>query len=194
MNAEFVKSAFFPKDFPVSLLPEVCFVGKSNVGKSSAINTIINRKDLAKVGKTPGKTRLINFFSIKTKELDFMLVDLPGYGYAKVSKKEREEWRKSIENYLKFRDNLRLVVFIIDIRRDPDEQDEVMFNWLNLYKKNFVMLLTKCDKLSNNELVKRLKDLYAHPMINQENSIVFSSVTRRGKDELYKKIIEVCSK
>jgi len=118
------------------------FCGKSNVGNHSAINTIINRKDLARVGKTPGKTRLINFFSIRDKENEFILVDLPGYGYAQVSKKEREEWRKSIESYLKVRSNLKLVIFILDIRRDPDENDENMFNWLRFYKRNFVLLLT----------------------------------------------------
>ncbi|MCA1933571.1 MAG: ribosome biogenesis GTP-binding protein YihA/YsxC [Calditerrivibrio sp.] len=190
MIAEFVKSAFYPKDFPVSDLPEICFVGKSNVGKSSAINTLINRKDLARVGKTPGKTRLLNFFSIKDKGNHFILTDLPGYGYAKVSKKERDEWRKSIENYLKFRNNLKLVIFIIDIRRDPDENDEVMFNWLKYYQKNYVMLLTKSDKLSNNEIFNRMRDLEKHPMISKENLIIFSSVTKKGKDELYEKIIQ----
>lgn len=194
MQAEFIKSAFYPKDFPVIDLPEVCFVGKSNVGKSSAINTLINRKDLARVGKTPGKTRLLNFFSVKTKDINFVLVDLPGYGYARVSKKEREEWKKSIDNYLKYRINLKLVVFILDIRRDPDEQDEVMFNWLETYKKDFVILFTKSDKLSNNEIAKRLKDFYTHSMITPENCIIFSSFTKRGKDELYQKILEYCSK
>ncbi|ADR18793.1 ribosome biogenesis GTP-binding protein YihA/YsxC [Calditerrivibrio nitroreducens] len=194
VQAEFIKSAFYPKDFPIIDLPEVCFVGKSNVGKSSAINTLINRKDLARVGKTPGKTRLLNFFSIKAKDISFVLVDLPGYGYAQVSKKEREEWKKSIENYLKFRNNLKLVVFILDIRRDPDEQDEVMFKWLKAYNKDFVMLLTKSDKLSNNEIAKRLKELYLHPMINVDNCIIFSSLTKRGKDELYQKIVECCTK
>jgi len=97
MDAQFIKSAFYPKDFPILNLPEICFVGKSNVGKSSAINTIINRKDLARVGKTPGKTRLINFFSVKDRENEFILVDLPGYGYAQVSKRKG----KSGENQLK---------------------------------------------------------------------------------------------
>jgi GTP-binding protein len=189
MNAQFIKSAFYPKDFPMLNLPEICFVGKSNVGKSSAINTIINRKDLARVGKTPGKTRLINFFSIKDKENEFILVDLPGYGYAQVSKKEREGWRKSIESYLKIRDNLKLVIFILDIRRDPDENDENMFNWLRFYKRNFVLLLTKSDKLSNNELANRLSRLRMHPMITMDNTIVFSAITKRGKDELYEKIL-----
>lgn len=194
MQSEFIKSAFYPKDFPLHELPEVCFVGKSNVGKSSAINTLINRKDLARVGKTPGKTRLLNFFSIKTKDLHFVLVDLPGYGYAQVSKKEREEWKKSIENYLRLRTNLKLVVFILDIRRDPDEQDETMFQWLKSYNKDFVLLLTKSDKLSNNEISKRLRSLQTHPMISTENCIIFSSLSKRGRDELYQKIIEYCNK
>lgn len=189
MDAKFIKSAFYPKDFPILNLPEICFVGKSNVGKSSAINTIINRKDLARVGKTPGKTRLINFFSIKDKENEFILVDLPGYGYAQVSKKEREGWRKSIESYLKIRDNLKLVIFILDIRREPDEEDENMFNWLRFYKRNFVLLLTKSDKLSNNELANRLSKLRTHSMITMDNTIVFSAITKRGKDELYEKIL-----
>lgn len=188
MKTEFIKSAREPKQYPVTEYPEIAFVGRSNVGKSSMMNTLLGSKSLVKVGKTPGKTRLVNFFLVQDK---LMLVDLPGYGYAKVSKEEKKQWGETIENYLTDRTQLIACVLILDIRRDPNEDDLGMLFWFNHYSINTIIALTKCDKLSNNQSASRLAAISKQLNMSKDNFVLFSSLTGKGKDEIWNRIQEV---
>ena len=158
-SAEFIKSAVKPDQYPKTGMPEIAFAGRSNVGKSSLINTLLGRKKLAQTSATPGKTRLINFFTVNAK-LSF--VDLPGYGFAKVSRAEQEKWGPMIETYLGERVNLRLVVSILDIRHDPTQQDRDLIEWLRHYGRNHLIVLTKSDKISRGEAMRRRRQIVAH--------------------------------
>jgi GTP-binding protein len=187
VKAEFIKSALLPKDYPVSSLPEVAFVGRSNVGKSSVINALLNRKNLVKVGKTPGKTWLINFFNINDK---IVFVDLPGYGYAKVSKSEKKDWSENIFTYISKRENLHLIVLILDIRRVPTEDDIFVINMLNSFNRDVLILLNKSDKLSNNQITKQLNTISEALEVRKEDFVIFSAVKKRGVADAWKKIEE----
>ena len=149
LSAEFVLSAREPAHYPPAVLPEIAFAGRSNVGKSSLINTLVKRKGLARTSNTPGRTQEINFFTVNNR---FAFIDLPGYGYAKVPEEIRKHWGPMIETYLRERQTLRLVVLILDIRRDPSEEDRQLIGWLQFYRLRFLIVLTKIDKLSRNEL------------------------------------------
>lgn len=188
MKTEFIKSAKEPHQYPITEYPEIAFAGRSNVGKSSMINTILGTKNLVKVGKTPGKTRLVNFFLIQDS---FMLVDLPGYGYAKVSKEEKKVWGETIENYLTERQQLIACVLIMDIRRDPNEDDLGMLFWFNHYSIRTIIALTKCDKLSNNQNASRLAAISKQLNLSKDHFVMFSSLTGKGKDEIWERISEV---
>lgn len=187
-KAEFVISAVKPTGYPETDISEVAFVGRSNVGKSSLINTITNRRKLVKVSQTPGKTKLVNFFIIN----DAMhFVDLPGYGYAKVSKKERESWGKTIEMYLHYRPQLSKVVLLLDCRRVPNEDDKLMYKWIQHYNYEPVIVMTKIDKLNRSEIVKAEKTIRATLNIPKEIKIYnFSSLKKIGKEELTDKLLE----
>lgn len=187
MNAEFILSAAKPEQFIKTDLPEICFAGRSNVGKSSMINKILGRKNLVKVGNTPGKTRLINFFNIDSK---YIFTDLPGYGYAAVSKAERAAWGKLIEYYFAYRQNLALCVLLLDIRRIPNNDDMKMIAAMNSRNVPLISVLTKADKLSNNEKVKQIKIISESSGIDKENLIVFSSVTGQGKEQVWQEIVK----
>lgn len=181
-NSEFIISAVKPAQYPKDNRTEIAFVGRSNVGKSSIINALTNRKKLAKVSQTPGKTRLINFFLINN---DFYLVDLPGYGYAKVSKKEQASWGKTIETYLHGRDELRRVVLLVDSRHKPTGDDKMMYDWIKHYGYDCVVVATKKDKLSNNELRKSEKLIKDTLKLTPEDRFYFfSSLNKIGRDEL----------
>lgn len=182
VSAEFIKSTVRPADFPKEKLPEVAFVGRSNAGKSSLINTLVGRKRLAKTSSTPGRTRLINFFRINHK---LILVDLPGYGYAKVPASVKKGWKPMIEGYLKDRENLKGIVLITDIRRPPEAEEEMLIEFLDSLKIPSVGALTKIDKLSGNEKARQLR-LFKKSM--DGTLIPFSSMTGEGKDELWKAI------
>jgi len=190
MKAEFVTSAKEPKGYPETDFPEIAFAGRSNVGKSSMINTLLGTKKLVKVGKTPGKTRLVNFFLVSDK---IMLVDLPGYGFAKVSKSEKAQWGETIENYFTERTQLTACVLILDIRRDPNDDDLGMLYWLQHYNVKALVALTKSDKLSNNQQASRLAKISKQLHIPKEDFILFSSLTRKGKDVVWEKIEELSS-
>lgn len=182
-NSDFVISAVKKEQYPITGLPEIAFVGRSNVGKSSIINALTNRKKLAKVSQTPGKTRLINFFIINGDE--FYLVDLPGYGYAKVSKTEKASWRKTIETYLNGRQELKRVVLLVDSRHKPTADDIQMHEWIKFYGYDEVVIATKSDKLSNNELRKSEKVIRETLNLGKEDKLYFfSSLNKKGKDEL----------
>ena len=155
-NAKFIISSPNLKLCPPTQLPEIAFLGRSNVGKSSFINSICNIKNLAKTSSSPGKTRLINFFEINE---EFMFVDLPGYGYAKVSAKMQEEWQKNLEDYLLNRKQLKCLFLLIDARHDIQKNDLQMIEWLNFYNLNYKVIATKADCYSKSKLLSHLNDI-----------------------------------
>ena len=181
--------AVAPEGYPDSSLPEIAFVGRSNVGKSSLINALINRKALARVSKQPGKTRTINFYNI---EGALYFVDLPGYGYAKASKTELAKWGPMIEGYLKNRQQLKCIVQLIDIRHPPSALDMQMHDWLRHYNFKMIFVLTKMDKIKRSQVDKHIKII--RTALNLSTSDVFlpfSSETKQGRDELLGTIQEI---
>ena len=186
-SAEFVKSAVWPPQYPPATMPEIAFVGRSNVGKSSLINTLVGRKNLAKTSNTPGRTQLINFFTINEK---ISFVDLPGYGFAKVSRSVKKDWGDMIEAYLRERQSLCLVVFILDVRRDPSTDDLSLRDWLAHYRIPYVFILTKVDKLSNNQAMSRKKAIEKIIDSSTKNKLIlFSAKTKKGKDDILEFLI-----
>lgn len=153
-NPKLIQVAGFESQFPKSHLKEVAFVGRSNVGKSSFINTIFNRKNLAKTSEKPGKTRTINFYNGDDK---LIFVDLPGYGYARASKSDQEKWAKLINTYLHGRENLIEVFLLVDSRHKPSKEDQQMYEWIRAFGFSGYVILTKCDKLSKNKISKSIK-------------------------------------
>lgn len=190
-SAEFVKSAVKVKDYPNAVSGEIAFAGRSNVGKSSLINAILNRRQLAKTGSTPGKTRTINFFLI---DEDFYFVDLPGYGYAKVSRTMRQSWSIMVENYLKAERPIKALVLIIDIRRDPGDYEMTLVEWLNYYRIPVVIVLTKADKLSGNKRAVRVREIARLLNIEKEEAVLFSARTREGSAKLWEYLIRFLEK
>ena len=182
-SSEFVISAAAPAQFPKAPTPEVAFAGRSNVGKSSLLNSLVNRKGLAKTSATPGKTQQINFFRINDR---YHFVDLPGYGYAKVSKTEREAWVRLIESYLSDRPQLKLVAALSDIRHEPTALDRDLFQWLDAIGRPFVIVLIKYDKVSPAAAQARYDEVMELTSIypNRVGIIPFSSQTRHNRDAL----------
>lgn len=166
---------------PESALPEVAFAGRSNVGKSSLLNQLIRRKRFARVSNTPGRTREINFFRVNDH---FVLVDLPGYGYARISKERRAEWRPLIEGYLRSSPELRGIVQLLDVRHDPTGDDRQMMDFLATLGIPTLFALTKIDKLRNAERSRRLSELMREIGVDAEQAIPFSAETGEGRDEL----------
>ncbi|RUM57309.1 MAG: YihA family ribosome biogenesis GTP-binding protein [Persephonella sp.] len=186
-KVKFLKSAVKPEDYPPPLYPEVAVVGRSNVGKSSIINAILGR-DIAKVSSSPGKTRLINFFLVNDNTY---FVDLPGYGFAKVSKVEREKWRRMIGRYFHTRENLQLVVLLVDSRHKPTQLDIMMKEWLEALGIPFIVVGTKLDKLNQSEKAKAKKVI--RETLNLEKGVpifLTSSKEKIGIEELTKFIFD----
>lgn len=190
MDVQFLKSAFKEGHYPPPDLPEIAFAGRSNVGKSSLINTVVNRKKLARTSATPGRTQAINFFRLGN---EMILVDLPGYGFARVPNKVRNEWRNMVEAYLYKRETLRGVIVILDIRRDPATGDLELLHWLHHYGVPPIVVLTKADKISRQEARKRhgiiTKVLKEEGLLLIDGAmphepIIFSARTRLGRDEV----------
>ncbi len=185
-SAVFIKSCTEQKHFPKENIPEIAFVGRSNVGKSSLINSLVLRKDLVKTSGTPGKTQVINFFKINNA---FNFVDLPGYGYAKVPKEIREKWGPMIEGYLSDRKDLKGVVFILDIRHRPTEDDKRMNEWLAHYKIPVIYAATKADKIKEREIDGQIKKIKETLGLQEETTVLtFSAKTKTGRDSLWKNI------
>jgi GTP-binding protein len=191
-QVELKSSAYSIKDFPQWELPEFSFIGRSNVGKSSLINKLINRKNLARTSATPGKTRGLYFYLVNNK---FCFVDLPGYGYAKVSKHERERWAPIIEEYLSGRINLYGCLHLIDCRHEPTEDDRLMSAWLRTHSIRTITVATKADKLSRNALNKQLSLIRKSlGFFEQETLLTFSAKTGDGRDQLWKSITDLLPK
>ncbi len=180
-SAEFVKSAVKPAHYPEEDLPEIAFVGRSNVGKSSLINTILNRKNLVKTSSTPGRTQLINFFNINDA---FMLVDLPGYGYARVPQSVTKTWGTMIETYLSTRKTLRGVVLLMDIRREPGPDEDGLIAWFKSYGIPAVYVITKADKFSNQQRIANHARCAKSLGVDPSMLIAFSAKTRLGKEKV----------
>ncbi len=159
LSAEFVISAATPKQFPIDRRPQIAFAGRSNVGKSSIINTLLHRRNLVKASATPGKTQLINFFVIND---GFYFVDLPGYGFARVPRAVADAWAPMVEGYLKGSPGLQAVVVLLDARREPDERDKRLIDWLRHYDIPAIYALTKADKLNRREAERAQQEIHAH--------------------------------
>jgi len=181
-SSEFVKSAVKPSQYPTADFPEIAFSGRSNVGKSSLINTLLNRKRLVKTSSTPGRTQLINFFLINSA---FCFVDLPGYGYAKVPASVQKNWGPMIETYLLTRETLKGVVLIMDVRRIPGIKELEFIAWLSSFDIPHILILTKADKLSKTKQIKQ-KIIIAETLnVDKDNLILFSTKTGLGKNDIW---------
>ena len=189
VNSQLSATAVWPKQFPTDGLFEFVFVGRSNVGKSSLINCLSNRKSLARTSGNPGKTRTINFFKISIlsgeSPIDLYFVDLPGYGYAKVSRSESEKWGAMIEGYLKHRPQIKYIIMLLDIRHDPSAKDMELFEWLKHYNYNVIAVATKSDKLKRSQVQKHVAALRRALGVDV---LPFSSETLSGREELWKLI------
>ncbi len=186
MEVSFITSAFQESHYPPPDRPEIAFAGRSNVGKSSLINVILGRKKMARTSSTPGRTQAINFFLAGER---MYLVDLPGYGFARVPFQVRKSWGSMVETYLMKRPNLKAVVVILDIRRDPGRGDMDLLGWLNKYGIDTILVLTKADKLSRQKSTARAKLIReALGELASDSPTVFSAKTREGRDEIWEKI------
>lgn len=188
-NSHFLKSITDISDKPNSDKDEIAVIGRSNVGKSSLINALVSRKNLARVSRTPGKTQLINYYSIDDI---FFLVDLPGYGFAKVSRQNKVNWKLSIERYLKDNRYIRCILLLIDCRHSLMDSDRQMIDWLKFYRIPFIIVLTKSDKLSNNQLIKQ--ESIFKVMVEEVEILPFSTFRNKSHSLLKKKILMYISK
>jgi GTP-binding protein len=176
---------------PESSLPEVAFAGRSNVGKSSLLNTLVRRKSFARVSRTPGRTREINFFRVNNS---FVLVDLPGYGYARISKEKKAGWRPMIESYLRRTTQLRGIVLLLDIRREPSEDDRAMLDFLSELEVPAIVALTKADKLNKAGACEKTAEISRSLALEADQVIQFSAQTGEGRVELLEAIMQLVEK
>ena len=189
MDAAFLRSAFEASQYPPSDKPEVAFAGRSNVGKSSLLNALVNRKNLARTSSTPGRTQAINFFRVNDR---FTFVDLPGYGYARVWREVKKSWRGMVETYLRNRPNLKAVVVIVDIRRDLEEDDTSFMEWLEQEGKEVIPVLTKVDKLTRKERDSQVREMERELSgIVSQKPILFSAKTREGRKEIWDRLLSL---
>jgi len=182
-SAEFLKSALQQAGWPHDNIPEIAFLGRSNVGKSSLINSLLGVRGLARTSSTPGRTQVLNFFLINRQ---FRVVDLPGYGYARAPKDVRAEWGSAAEEYLAKREQLVLSIHIVDSRHEPSKQDLQLHEWLVHHHKPHLIVATKSDKLSKNELSRNVKRA-AHAF-KSDNLLIYSATKREGRDRLWSAI------
>ncbi|HEY6227099.1 MAG TPA: ribosome biogenesis GTP-binding protein YihA/YsxC [Verrucomicrobiae bacterium] len=182
-SAEFLKSAFRESDWPRDSLPEISFLGRSNVGKSSLINSLLGVRGLARTSSTPGRTQSLNFYTINGQ---FRFVDLPGYGYARAPKAIKAEWSQAAEDYLSRREQLALSIHIVDSRHQPSHQDLQLNEWLRHHRKRHLIVATKSDKLSQNELRKHIGEIA--DVFDNHEVIIYSATKRTGRDQLWSAI------
>ncbi len=182
IDIKLLMTAVKPEQYPDDSLPEIALVGRSNVGKSSLINCLANRKNIARTSSTPGKTATINFYEIAGK---YRIVDLPGYGYAKVSKQEKEKWGAMIEGYLSNRQSLVQVIQLVDARHKPTADDKMMFDWIRSYNYEPLLVATKIDKLKKSQIEGNLTAIYEDLELTDESVLIpFSSENRQGRDQV----------
>jgi GTP-binding protein len=184
-SAVFLKSALKPVQYPEADRPEIAFAGRSNVGKSSMINCLLNRRGLVRTSSTPGRTQMLNFFDINER---FRFVDLPGYGFARVPMAVKKSWGPMIRAYLESRSTLRGVVFILDIRRTPSEEDLRLLDWLEEYGCPTIMAVTKADKLARSRRDRQIETIASTCGLPVDAFTLFSATTRQGKDEIWERI------
>ena len=183
-------SAVSIRQYPEGNLPDIAFAGRSNVGKSSTINRLLNRKNFARVSSSPGKTATINFYNIDNI---FHLVDLPGYGFAKVSKKEQQKWGLMIEEYLQKREQLTAVIQLVDLRHKPTNDDVTMMDWIRGMGYRPIVIATKLDKLKKSEIMGNLETIHQTLELAEDDMLIpFSAKTGAGRDEIWKIIKECC--
>lgn len=188
-KAELLITAVKYEQYPEEGVPEIALAGRSNVGKSSLINTLINRKKLARTSGQPGKTQTLNFYNINDV---FRFVDLPGYGYARVSKTEREKWGKMIEYYLVHRKSIKEVFLLLDIRHSPGEHDKMMYEWLKSFGYSGYIIATKADKLSRNQQEKAISVIKKEMNIEDRSKIIsFSATKKQNKDKVWARIEDI---
>lgn len=191
-SVELLMTAGNASQYPETDFPEIAFAGRSNVGKSSLLNTLINRKNYARTSGQPGKTQTINFYAVNEAN---MLVDLPGYGYAKASKRDRERWGKLIESFLLNRSQLKGIMLLIDIRHVPGQNDVDMFQWITHFGYECYILATKADKISRGKRQKHISDIKKALGVTDINRIIpFSSVEKLNRELVWAKIIELSNK
>ena len=190
ISAEFLTGAVSSKQYPRSSSPEFAFAGRSNVGKSSLLRSLLNRKKLVRTSSTPGKTQQINFFNVNE---DLIFTDLPGYGFAKVPASVQRKWKKMIEQYLLKRESLTALIFIIDLRRDPTPLDLELKQWLDAYEIHYILVATKSDKLSTSERSKQIQKI-KKAFGGEGELIVYSSKSNLGRKELWSHITKLANK
>ena len=188
-NASLTVSAVQPKQYPPTAVPEIAMAGRSNVGKSSCINRLLNRNKLARTSATPGKTATINFYNIDSQ---MFFVDLPGYGFARVSKAEQEKWAKMINTYLETRETLRGVLLLVDARHKPTAQDVMMFSWIREAFEEVTVVATKCDKLGKTKIEENLSVIRKTLEMNERDTLIpFSAEKGTGKEELWAEVSRI---
>lgn len=187
-NVELVISAMKKDQYPEDGLPEVAFVGRSNVGKSSSINTLLGRKSLARVSQNPGKTRTINFYKINN---EFYFVDLPGYGYAKMSKESRKEWGKVMEEYFQNSKDLKHIFLLVDIRHEPKEDDVMMYSYATHYNIPVTVIATKSDKISRGGYQKAFSVIRKKLNYTGQSVLPISALKKTGTEEIWSQIVNI---
>lgn len=192
-RASFIKTAILPKDFPIlkddrgHLLPEIAVAGRSNVGKSSLLNHLFGSKGLVKTSSVPGKTQALNFFNVDDQ---LVFVDLPGYGYAEVPPSVRKQWGPMVERYLKEREALKLILFLFDIRRMPNEDDKRFLDWVVHYQKAMILVFTKVDKVTTNEKKANAQKILSAFGTENIHSVFYSATKNVGRKELQKMLTD----
>lgn len=186
-SSEITMSAVHKSQYPTDGIPEIALAGRSNVGKSSLTNALLNRRNFARTSSTPGKTRTINFYLINE---EFFFVDLPGYGYAKVAKSEKEKWGQIMERYLQDRKELCAIFLLVDIRHEPTNDDKMMYDWIKYYGYDCVVIATKADKISRGQYLKHMSVIRKKLQLEKDEKIIpVSSSKKTGIEELWSEIV-----
>ncbi len=186
-SSEITMSAVNKSQYPIDGLPEIAMVGRSNVGKSSTVNTLLNRRNFARVSQTPGKTRTINFYLINK---EFFFVDLPGYGYAKISKSEKEKWGAIMERYLGEREELCAIFLLVDIRHAPSKDDVAMYDWIKHFGYDCVVIATKSDKIARGQYQKHISIIRKTLQMDKEEKVIpISSLKKTGVEDVWNEIV-----